>query len=360
MSINPCAISCNNVTKRFGAVVAVDRVDLTVAPGEFLGLLGPSGCGKTTFLRLIAGFEVPDTGTIDVGDARVAGPKRWILPERRRVGMVFQDYALFPHMSVADNVAYGVRKWPDKRERVGRALRLVGLESLRQRMPGELSGGQQQRVALARALAPGPDVILLDEPFSNLDVALRARIRAETREILARANATVIFVTHDQEEALSLADRVAVMWGGRIAQVGAPEELYRKPTSREVAEFVGGANFLDAHAVNGHVECALGRFALNGHDNGADASVSRFAHNGELELMFRPEDIALSAAPDGASQVVDATFYGHDSTVTIRLESGEHVQVRLLGAPLAPGTRVHCQVTAEPRTFTRHPQAASA
>ena len=348
MSINLFAIRCKNITKRFGSVVAVNAVDLTVAPGEFLGLLGPSGCGKTTFLRLIAGFDVPDTGTIEIGDLRVVGPNRWILPERRRVGMVFQDYALFPHMTVADNVAYGVRKWPDQRERVGNALRLVGLVGLGGRMPHELSGGQQQRVALARALAPEPDVILMDEPFSNLDVALRARIRAETREILDRAGATVIFVTHDQEEALSLADRVAVMWDGSIAQVGAPEELYRYPASREVAEFVGGANFLYAQVADGHAECALGRFAVNG-----------AAHNGDLDLMFRPEDIALTVANDGASRVVDATFYGHDSTVTIRLETGEHIQVRLLGAPLTPGTRVHCQVTAEPRTFSRSPQPAT-
>ncbi len=348
MSINLFAIRCKNVTKRFGSVMAVDHVDLTVAPGEFLSLLGPSGCGKTTFLRLIAGFEVPDTGTIEIGDIRVVGPKRWILPERRRVGMVFQDYALFPHMTVAKNVAYGVRKWPDQRERVGNALRLVGLDSFRERMPHELSGGQQQRVALARALAPEPDVILLDEPFSNLDVALRARIRAETREILDRAGATVIFVTHDQEEALSLADRVAVMWDGRIVQVGEPEELYCNPASREVAEFVGSANFLSAMVTDGHAECALGRFAVNG-----------AAKHGDLDLMFRPEDIALTIAPDGASRVVAATFYGHDSTVTIRLETGEHIQVRLLGAPLAPGTRVHCQVTAEPRTFSRSPQPAS-
>ncbi len=348
MSISLFAIRCHNVTKRFGSVLAVNQVDLTVAPGEFLSLLGPSGCGKTTMLRLIAGFEVPDTGTIEIGDLCVVGPKRWIQPERRRVGMVFQDYALFPHMTVAENVAYGVRKWPDQRERVGKVLRLVGLDSLRERMPNELSGGQQQRVALARALAPEPDVILMDEPFSNLDVALRARIRAETREILARAGATVIFVTHDQEEALSLADRVAVMWGGQIAQVGEPEELYRNPISREVAQFVGGANFLFAHAANGHAQCALGRFSLNG-----------TAHSGDLDLMFRPEDIALTVASDGASRVVDSTFYGHDSTVTIRLETGENIQVRLLGAPLTPGTRVNCRVTAEPRTFLRQPQAAT-
>ena len=347
MSISLFAIRCHNVTKRFGSVLAVNQVDLTVAPGEFLSLLGPSGCGKTTMLRLIAGFEVPDTGTIEIGDLCVVGPKRWIQPERRRVGMVFQDYALFPHMTVAENVAYGVRKWPDQRERVGKALRLVGLDSLRERMPNELSGGQQQRVALARALAPEPDVILMDEPFSNLDVALRARIRAETREILARAGATVIFVTHDQEEALSLADRVAVMWDGQIAQVGEPEELYRNPTSREVAQFVGGANFLFAHAANGHAQCALGRFSLNG-----------TAHSGDLDLMFRPEDIALTVASDGASRVIDSTFYGHDSTVTICLETGENIQVRQLGAPLTPGTRVNCRVTAEPRTFLRQPQAA--
>jgi iron(III) transport system ATP-binding protein len=345
MSINLFAIRCTNVTKRFGSVLAVNQVELAVAPGEFLGLLGPSGCGKTTFLRLIAGFEVPDTGTIEIGDVCVVGPKTWVLPERRRVGMVFQDYALFPHMTVAENVAYGVRKWPDQRERVGNALRLVGLDSLRERIPSELSGGQQQRVALARALAPEPDVILMDEPFSNLDVALRARIRDETRDILARAGATVIFVTHDQEEALSLADRVAVMWDGQIAQVGEPEELYCKPVSREVADFVGSANFLYASVADGHAQCALGRFAINGE-----------AHSGELDLMFRPEDITLTVSPDGSSRVMDATFYGHDSTVTVRLETGEHVQVRLLGAPLAPGTRVHCNVTKEPRTFLRQPQ----
>lgn len=342
MSLNPFAIRCKNVTKRYGSVLAVDQVDLSVAPGEFLGLLGPSGCGKTTFLRLIAGFEVPETGTIEIGDVRVVGPKRWVLPEKRRVGMVFQDYALFPHMTVEKNVSYGVQKRSDQRERVSNALQLVGLEGVRKRMPNELSGGQQQRVALARALAPEPDVILLDEPFSNLDVALRARIRAETREILDRAGATVIFVTHDQEEALSLADRVAVMWDGRIAQVGKPEELYHYPASREVAEFVGGANFLNASVTEGHAQCALGRIAVNGD-----------AQGGDLELMFRPEDVALTEAPDGQSHVVAASFYGHDSTVTVRLDSGEHIQVRLLGAPLPPGTRVHCQLTTQPRTFAR-------
>ena len=342
MGINTLAIRCQNVSKRFGSVLAVDQVDLTVSNGEFLGLLGPSGCGKTTLLRLIAGFEVPGSGTVEIGDVCVVSPKQWVLPERRRVGMVFQDYALFPHMTVAENVAYGVRKWPDRRERIDKTLSIVGLESLRERMPGELSGGQQQRVALARALAPEPDVILLDEPFSNLDVALRARIRAETREILAQTGATVIFVTHDQEEALSLADRVAVMWQGRIAQVGAPEELYRKPASRDVAEFVGGANFLRAHVADGQARCALGSFSVNGN-----------SHNGNLDLMFRPEDIALTVAPDGASRVLEANFYGHDSTVTIRLATGEDIEVRLLGAPLAAGTRVHCQVTAAPRTFVR-------
>ena len=342
MGINTLAIRCQNVSKRFGSVLAVDQVDLTVSNGEFLGLLGPSGCGKTTLLRLIAGFEVPGSGTVEIGDVCVVSPKQWVLPERRRVGMVFQDYALFPHMTVAENVAYGVRKWPDRRERIDKTLSIVGLESLRERMPGELSGGQQQRVALARALAPEPDVILLDEPFSNLDVALRARIRAETREILAQTGATVIFVTHDQEEALSLADRVAVMWQGRIAQVGAPEDLYRKPASRDVAEFVGSANFLRAHVADGQARCALGSFSVNGN-----------SHNGNLDLMFRPEDIALTVAPDGASRVLEANFYGHDSTVTIRLASGEDIEVRLLGAPLAAGTRVHCQVTAAPRTFVR-------
>ncbi|MBC8075555.1 MAG: ABC transporter ATP-binding protein, partial [Chloroflexales bacterium] len=238
------AVVCRGVHKQYGAVRAVVDVDLTLASGQLLALLGPSGCGKTTLLRLLAGFEPPDTGTISIGGRQVAGPNGLVPPEQRRVGMVFQDYALFPHLSLKENIAYGLPRSNGRDARVAELLALVGLESLGTRSPHQLSGGQQQRAALARALAPGPAVMLLDEPFSNLDASLRRTVRSEVRRILQAAGATVLFVTHDQEEALSLADQVAVMLEGRILQVGRPATIYERPTTREVAAFVGAANFL--------------------------------------------------------------------------------------------------------------------
>jgi iron(III) transport system ATP-binding protein len=226
------AIVCADVCKSFGAVRAVDRVALRLPPGLLLALLGPSGCGKTTMLRLLAGFETPDAGTIEIGGQRVFGAGINLPPERRRVGMVFQDYALFPHLDVARNIAFGVPRGPDRGRRIVEALRLVGLDGYQERMPHELSGGQQQRVALARALAPRPDLLLLDEPFSNLDAALRAQVRGEVRQILAAADATAIMVTHDQEEALSLADQVAVMQEGTVVQVASPFDLYQRRPPR--------------------------------------------------------------------------------------------------------------------------------
>src|SRR5688572_24627525 len=194
---------CSNLSKKFGEVHAVEGVNLSLREGHFLALLGPSGCGKTTTLRLLAGFEVPDSGEIIIGEQRVSGPGVFMPPEQRSVGMVFQEYALFPHLTVADNVAYGLPRSVNKKQRVQEVLELVGLTDMLKRMPYELSGGQQQRVALARALAPKPQLVLLDEPFSNLDASLRAQVRAEVRQILRQARATAIFVTHDQEEALS-------------------------------------------------------------------------------------------------------------------------------------------------------------
>ena len=211
----PPALQVRGLRRTYGPIVAVDGIDLEVRTGEMVALLGPSGCGKTTALRLIAGLENPDAGTIEIAGRRVAGPGGAVPPERRRVGMVFQDHALFPHLTVADNIAYGIRRDPDRAVRVRELLELVSLPEAGHRMPHELSGGMQQRVAIARALAPRPDIILLDEPFSNLDAALRTQLRGDLREILRAAGATAVLVTHDQDEALTLGDRMAVMVRGR-------------------------------------------------------------------------------------------------------------------------------------------------
>jgi iron(III) transport system ATP-binding protein len=297
-------------------------------------LLGPSGCGKTTMLRLIAGFERPDAGRVLVGDRVVAGHGEFVSPERRRIGMVFQDYALFPHLSVEGNVAYALGRSPD-RARVAEVLALVGLERLGARHPHELSGGEQQRVALARALVPTPEVILLDEPFSNLDAALRVRVRREMRDILVAAEATALFVTHDQEEALSLADRVAVMRDGRIEQEGTPEEVYGRPRTRWVADFLGDAEIVPGTAAGGAVECELGRFPIPKEMEGA------------VDVVVRPEAVALGAGPapgrDRAHEgvVVAREYYGHDQLVEVELTSGRRLRSRSMGFPIwHPGDRV--------------------
>jgi iron(III) transport system ATP-binding protein len=239
------AVRVRDVTKRFGSTVALDGFSVDAWPGGVLSLLGPSGCGKTTALRVIAGFERPDSGTVVLKGGSVTDGGQFVPPERRRIGMVFQDYALFPHMTVAANVGYGLSRRPDRRRRVAEVLDLVGLPEVDKRYPHELSGGQQQRVALARALAPEPDVILLDEPFSNLDASLRDRVRRDVREILAAAGATAVFVTHDQEEALAMSDEVAVMRHGRVVQAAPPDVLYRRPADPWVARFLGDADLLD-------------------------------------------------------------------------------------------------------------------
>ena len=308
-----CGMVCaHGVSKHFGATRAVDRANLCVERGEFVALLGPSGCGKTTLLRLIAGFEHPDTGTIAIDGKRVAGGP-WVPPERRHVGMVFQDYALFPHLTVSDNVGFGLDR-KGRATRVADALQLVGLSGLEGRYPSELSGGQQQRVALARALAPRPAVVLLDEPWSNIDPLRRSSMRDELCEILRTAGVTTVLVTHDREEAFSLADRIAVMHEGSIAQAGAPEEIYFQPATRWVAEFVGAANVIAGRAAGGHVETALGSFAAecgNGH--------------APVEVLVRPELLELRPDPDGAGEVVSREFRGHDVFYRVRLRDGTEV-----------------------------------
>jgi iron(III) transport system ATP-binding protein len=335
-------LRCKGLVKRFGGIPAVSGVDLTLARGQFLALLGPSGCGKTTMLRLIAGFEAPDAGEIEIAGQRVAGPGFSQPPERRRVGMVFQDYALFPHLDVARNIAFGLPRGPERGRRIVESLRLVGMDGYQERMPHELSGGQQQRVALARALAPGPDVLLLDEPFSNLDAALRAQVRGEVRQILSAAGATVIMVTHDQEEALSLADQVAVMQRGRIMQVADPYELYQRPATRAVATLVGNADFLAGEADGAVVTCALGRLPL--------ARPSR----GPVEVLLRPEMLGLTVEPDGPATVLVTEFFGHDQLVTVRLPAGTIVHARLGPRQrIHPGDRVVVHVMGEVIAFVR-------
>jgi iron(III) transport system ATP-binding protein len=323
----------------FGRTQALSGFNLDVARGQVLALVGPSGCGKTTALRIIAGLEAPDQGTVEIGGRLVAGPGVNVAPEKRRVALVFQDFALFPHLTVEANVAYGLPKGR-MRGRVAELLALVRLDGLARRMPHELSGGQQQRVALARALASEPDLILLDEPFSNLDPSVREEVRGEVRQLLRSVGITAIIVTHDQEEALSLAAEVAVMIDGAVLQTGTPSEVYGRPVSRVVGEFVGAANVLPGSATGSQVECVLGRFAAPG-------------AQGPVDVMFRAESLAMME--DGVpAEVVDIDYYGHDQMITVRLQSGETLRVRLLATPgIEIGKRVGVGARGEPYVFMR-------
>lgn len=341
------SLRLKTISKRFGELAAVHNLSLQLGRGQLLALLGPSGCGKTTTLRLIAGFEQLDGGSIEIAGAQVAGVGLHVPPERRRIGMVFQEYALFPHLDVAANVRFGLHQYTGNAvRRVHEVLELVGLSGLGHRMPHELSGGQQQRVALARALAPEPALVLLDEPFSNLDAGLRVRVRSEVRAILKAANATAIFVTHDQEEALSLVDRVAVLIRGELRQLASPQQLYRQPVDREVAEFVGNANFLPGTAFGRIASCELDGVELQNE-----------AH-GPVEIMVRPEHVTLApAAADAPARVRSILFFGHDQLVTVQLASGQLVEARLgplytyaAGQPVT--VRTVAPVMAYPRATT--------
>jgi iron(III) transport system ATP-binding protein len=312
-------LELQHVSRSYGDVAAVRGLSLQVQAGEFVTLLGPSGCGKTTTLRLIAGFEPADTGTVTLNGRVIAGGKTFVQPEHRHIGMVFQDYALFPHLNVAQNIAFGLAgSKQEKAARVADMLELVGLQGTDTRLPSELSGGQQQRVALARALAPQPDILLLDEPFSNLDAALRAEVRGEVREILRTAHTTCIFVTHDQQEALSLSDRVAVMFAGQIAQIAPPTVIYEQPASRAVASFVGEANWLKGEAHGDAADCALGQVKL-----------IEPAH-GQVSLLIRPEQVHIrDYRGDGVQgRVIWREYYGHDQRIGVKLETGETLVAR--------------------------------
>jgi len=351
MPATPLALRCQAVTRRFGTVLAVDAVDLEVPAGSFTSLLGPSGCGKTTLLRIIAGLERPDHGIVEVDGREVDGPAVHVAPEDRSVGMVFQAHALFPHLDVGRNVAFGLRDLdrPRRATRVAEVLELVGLAGLERRMPSQLSGGQQQRVALARAIAPSPSLLLLDEPFSSLDAALRSSVREEVRAILHAAGQTALLVTHDQEEALSITDRVGVMFEGRLHQVADPETLYREPATREVAAFVGDADLIaGTRAASFLVDTPFGRLPSAAEITATDVTV-----------VVRPENVELRAAADGAATVRHVTFFGHDTLVEVVLDDGTALRSRCgPGVRLERGQRVRASISGTVVTFAQRPAHA--
>ncbi|RIH84460.1 Spermidine/putrescine import ATP-binding protein PotA [Calidithermus roseus] len=324
------ALRVEGLTKRFHPSMppVVDNLSFAVAPGEIFALLGPSGCGKTTALRLIAGFERPDRGQVWLGQENLTHRP----PEKRGIGFVFQDYALFPHLSVFDNVAFGLRSLSPsaRRQRVEEVLGLVGLTVFKDRRPHELSGGQQQRVALARAIAPGPKVVLLDEPFSSLDAGLRQVTRDEVRELLKRSGIGAVLVTHDQEEALSFAERLAVMRAGSLEQIGTPEEVYTRPLTPFVAQFLGRTNLIPGEARGIEAETPLGLLRL------AEGAV------GPVLLSLRPEGFVLE--PGGEAVVLSREFKGHDLTYRVRLDGRDYVVQADPHCPCRPGDRVRLEV----------------
>jgi len=336
------AIDVRGASKRFGALDVLTDVDLRVDPGRIVALLGSSGCGKTTLLRTIAGLERLDAGEVRVGDrvlSATAGDIH-VPPEKRRVGMVFQDWALFPHLTVGQNVGYGLPRPERRGPRVAAALHMVGLDGLGDRQPATMSGGQQQRVALARALAPQPGVLLLDEPFSNLDSALRVQVRTEVHQLLAELGVTTVFVTHDQEEAFVLGDEVAVMQAGRIVQQARPADLYARPASPWVATFVGDANLVAGEGHGDHAATAIGDVAL-------DVSVSGGPAHGPVEVVLRAEQLRLD--PLGGGDAVDpyapggrlgvpgtvqlTEYYGHDTVYLVRPDAGHPIRARAAAMP---------------------------
>ncbi len=331
------ALTVTGLTKSYGRTPVLTGVDLHVPPGTTTALLGPSGCGKTTLLRIVAGFDDPDAGTVELGGRVVAGAGRGVPARRRGIGFVPQEGGLFPHLSVAGNVAFGLpRRLRRDRTRIAGLLALVGLDAaLADRAPHQLSGGQQQRVALARALAPEPALVLLDEPFSSLDAALREDTRRAVADALRATGATAVLVTHDQAEALSTADQVAVVRGGTLAQLADPRTLYREPADLEVAAFVGEAVVLDGVAAGGSVASELGELPL-----------ARPCPEGPVRVLLRPEQLRLSAGPRSAgpgtrARVRGVDFYGHDARIELELPSGRRVHARTEGADLpAEGTEV--------------------
>jgi iron(III) transport system ATP-binding protein len=332
-------IQIEHVTKRFGATTAVRDLSLEVHEREFVTLLGPSGCGKTTLLRMLAGFVAPDAGVIRVGGSTLSTPTATVPPERRGMGMVFQNYAVWPHKTVAQNVGFGltVRKVSrgETRARVARVLELVNLAGLEHRYPGELSGGQQQRVALARSLVVEPSILLLDEPLSNLDAKLRERMRWELKDLQRRTGITFVYVTHDQSEAMALSDRIAVMHQGQVLQLGTPREVYSHPASRTVADFMGLVNLIPVRISS--VAGDEGTVAVGGDHHLAVALPPGMTTGQTVQLAIRPESLRLMAPAAGAAlppgalagKVTEVTFLGNLSDCHVALSDDTRVRVQV-------------------------------
>ena len=316
MAFENLIIRARSVNKSYGSEIVLSDFNLDVWNGSIVGILGISGSGKTTALRLLAGFDKPDSGIIEMRNRVISSEDTFLPPEERNVGMVFQDYALFPHLNVEKNISFGLSRDEIKSGRLEEVLSMCNLETYRNKFPQELSGGQQQRVSLARALAPKPEVILLDEPFTSLDAHMARDLREEVVSLLRQTETTAIIVTHDQEEALSVCDVVSVLENGRVIQSATPQEIYLNPVSQTVANSVGDPNILKGFSVDGRVETSLGTFVT--------------AYNGALDVSIRPECIELLLDSEGSYVVKECTFYGHDQVISFQNSKGEVFRARSL------------------------------
>ena len=337
MAFDNLLIRTRSVSKSYDEEQVLSDFNLDVWKGSITGILGSSGSGKTTALRLIAGFDRPDAGIIEMKNEVIVSDKVWLPPEKRNIGMVFQDYALFPHLTVEKNIAFGLGKNDLEKGRLKEVIDMCNLSGLINKFPQELSGGQQQRVALARALAPNPEVVLLDEPFTSLDAQMARVLRDEVVELLKNTETTAIIVTHDQEEALSVCDVVSVLEKGKIIQSSTPQEIYLNPVSKTVANSVGDPNILKGFSIDGRVETSLGTFVS--------------AYEGALDVSIRPECIELNLDSEGSYIVKECTFYGHDQVISFQNSKGEVFRARSLPNTIyEAGDKVNIEIS-EVTTF---------